>query len=268
MAKEEEAQAKAMIAEAMTKSYRDVLEEVNADGESSNVATASLADANASSTTAVVTTSEPRKKGRVYWLRKVSGSGCPYAASWLAHINLYKKLTWRIDNTKMEAASFVIFDHAHFKFQLEDHTAYFVHHMSMYEHFIHKKHGFKVAENKTTIMSQAAQDGECGNLVVNPDPRFMAFIPFFGGRPPGVQGAADNPNLKVHSIGQGNSLVKAEIKAMQTMVKFIIILTTIFSCFSYPLHVIVVKLTLVCDGVRLFSTDFCHCDYRPRFVAA
>ena len=48
MAKEEEAQAKAMIAEAMTKSYRDVLEEVNADGESSNVATASLADANAS----------------------------------------------------------------------------------------------------------------------------------------------------------------------------------------------------------------------------
>ena len=151
-------------------------------------------------------------------MRKVSGSGCPYAASWLAHINLYKKLTWRIDNTKMEAASFVIFDHAHFKFQLEDHTAYFVHHMSMYEHFIHKKHGFKIAENKTTIMSQAAQDGECGSLVVNEDPRFMAFIPFFGGRPPGVQGAADNPNLKVHSIGQGNSLVKAEIKAMQTMV--------------------------------------------------
>ena len=69
-------------------------------------------------------------------------------------------------------------------------------------------------------------DGECGNLVVNPDPRFMAFIPFFGGRPPGVQGPADNPGLKVHSIGQGNSLVSPHIKAMQTM-------ATICSCLKY-----------------------------------
>lgn len=157
----------------------------------------------------------------------------------------------------MEAASFVIFDHANFKFQLEDHTAYFVHHMSYFEHAIHKKEGFAIAENKTLIMSNAAikvsdqcfpclfrffsylslsiyytsidksilqndlnispSQGECGTLTPNSDPRFMAFIPFFGGRPPGVQGSADNPNLKVHSIGQGNSLIKAEVKALQTL---------------------------------------------------
>ena len=97
-AKEEEELAKAKIAEAMTRSFKDILEEVNADGESSNVVTSPLSAnvSNGSTNIAVPAAtgrSEPRKKGRVYWLRKVSGSGCPYAASWLAHINLYKKLT-------------------------------------------------------------------------------------------------------------------------------------------------------------------------------
>jgi hypothetical protein len=43
---------------------------------------------------------------RVYFMKKCSGSGCPYTASWLAHTNLYKKIPWWLDSTKMEAASF------------------------------------------------------------------------------------------------------------------------------------------------------------------
>jgi hypothetical protein len=43
---------------------------------------------------------------RVYFMKKCGGPGCPYTASWLAHINLYKKIPWWLDSTKMEAASF------------------------------------------------------------------------------------------------------------------------------------------------------------------
>ena len=68
--------------------------------------------------------------------------------------------------------------------------------------------------------------GECGNLTVNSAENYLAFIPFFGGRPPGVKIGPTGPNLKVHSIGQGNSLVKPEIKALQTM-------ATICSCLKY-----------------------------------
>jgi len=43
---------------------------------------------------------------RVYFMKKISGAGCPYTASWLVHVNLYRKTPWWIDITKMEAASF------------------------------------------------------------------------------------------------------------------------------------------------------------------
>jgi hypothetical protein len=46
------------------------------------------------------------EKDRVYFLKKCAGAGCPYTASWLAHVNLYKKIPWWLDSTKMEAASF------------------------------------------------------------------------------------------------------------------------------------------------------------------
>lgn len=47
-------------------------------------------------------------ESRVYFMKKVSGPGCPYTASWLAHINLYRKVKYFIDITKMEAASFTM----------------------------------------------------------------------------------------------------------------------------------------------------------------
>lgn len=43
---------------------------------------------------------------RVYFMKKITGAGCPYTASWLIHTNLYRKTPWWIDITKMEAASF------------------------------------------------------------------------------------------------------------------------------------------------------------------
>lgn len=50
----------------------------------------------------------PASKSRIYDMTKCSGAGCPYTASWLAHINLVRRLTWYLDSTKMEAASFVM----------------------------------------------------------------------------------------------------------------------------------------------------------------
>jgi hypothetical protein len=131
-AAKEAQEAKASLAEAMAKLYAET--EASFSGE----ATVSAESTTASSSIGKQTDLQVEKKDRIYWLRKCSGSGCPYTASWLAHINLYKRLVWNIDNTKMEAASFEIFDKASFKFQLEDHTAFFVHHLSHFEHAVHK----------------------------------------------------------------------------------------------------------------------------------
>ena len=94
------------------------------------------------------------------------------------------------------------FDKSKFKFQLSDPDAYFVHHMSMYEHFLHKKVGFATALNKTITMSQEAFKGECENIQPSDRKDYIALIPFYGGLPPNV-----TKDLSVKSIGQGNSLV-------------------------------------------------------------
>lgn len=94
------------------------------------------------------------------------------------------------------------FDRAKLKFQLSDPDAYFVHHMSMYEHLLHKKYGFAEAHNKTMIMSKIALQTECTNLSIRPTTQYVSLIPFYGGLPPNV-----TKELSVKSIGQGNSLV-------------------------------------------------------------
>ena len=108
-----------------------------------------------------------------------------------------------LDSTKMEAASFSIFERSSLKFQVADPDAYYVHHMSMYEHLLHRKHGYEVAQNKTSILSYAALKGECEGLNISSSLEYLALIPFYGGRPPNV-----TSDLKVKSIGQGNSLVR------------------------------------------------------------
>jgi hypothetical protein len=167
---------------------------------------------------------EPADQKRVYFLKKVNGAGCPYTASWLIHIDHYRRITWYLDITKMEAATFNVYDKAKLKFQISDPDAYFVHHMSMFEHLHHKKYGFEVAKNVTLMMSKAAFRGECGNLTTNGmtnETNYIALIPFYGGLPPNV-----TKDLSVKSIGQGNSLVDASTKGMQTM-------ATVCSCLKY-----------------------------------
>lgn len=158
---------------------------------------------------------------RIYYVKRVAGAGCPYTASWLIHINLYSKTKIWLDSTKMEAASFLIFDKAPLKFQIADPDAYYVHHMSMYEHLLHKKKGFEVSKNETLIMSQFAFIGECESVQVSHHREILAIIPFYGGLPPNVTN-----DLTVKSIGQGNSLVDANTKALQTM-------ASICSCLQY-----------------------------------
>lgn len=104
------------------------------------------------------------------------------------------------------------FDAAHFKFQLAETDAHYVHHMSMFEHLLHKKHGFEVAKNKTLILSHAAYRGECSNIQVSPHREFLALVPFYGGLPPNV-----TKDLAVKSLGQGNSLVSVYFPAMLTI---------------------------------------------------
>ena len=180
----------------------------------------------------------PSHHHRQYWFKKCRGSGCPYTASWLSHINLYKRVGWHLESTKMETASFNIFDRSQLKFQMSDPSAYFVHHMSMYEHLLHKKYGFDIASNKSRTMSLAAFDGECRNetsikLMHRGSGRgdraeYLTLVPFYGGFPPAVT----QDYSKVNSIGQGNSLVDASIKVLQCM-------ASVCSCLRYFGHVVV-----------------------------
>ena len=140
--------------------------------------------AKAGTSVAAVSTDEEGDQRRIYDFKQVGGAGCPYTASWLAHINLYRAITWYVDSTKMEAASFRNFDTAKLKFQVADPDAYYVHHMSMYEHHIHRKVGFAAAQRETLIMSKAAMEGECANLQIRRTNEYLALIPFFGGLPP------------------------------------------------------------------------------------
>ena len=121
----------------------------------------------------------------------------------------------------MEQATFLISDNAYYKWQFIDSNAYFVHHMSMYEHLIHKKLGITVAKKRTLELSTAAFNGECSNVVEVGDLSYIALIPFYGGLPPNT-----DENHRVHSIGQGNSLMDPGVKILQTM-------ATLCSCYRY-----------------------------------
>ena len=81
--------------------------------------------------------------------------------------------------------------------------------MSMFEHFIHKEQGFDIAQKKTSVLADAAYKGECGPLSAASFSRrgYLGLIPFYSGLPPNVTG-----DLHVKSIGQGNSLVKEDVK--------------------------------------------------------
>lgn len=147
-------------------------------------------------------------------VRRTTGPGCPYAAAWLTHVSLFCATGWYMESTKMETHTFNIFRGNTAGYQLVDPFVYSVNHMSMFEHWAHKRRGFGEAVKQSYIMSTAAFEDQCHNPAYMPSEstEFLALIPFYGGLPPNVTAG----NL-VKSIGQGNSLVNAETKAIQTM---------------------------------------------------
>jgi hypothetical protein len=141
-------------------------------------------------------------------LSRVFGGGCPYTASWLIHADLFNLLHYSVTWTKMEAMSFEVIKAAPYSFQFVNESVYYVVHMSQFEHYHRKKSGYQQSENITAVFSMAAM-----NLTCFTDPKdyeklsfhnsSLGLIPFYGGRPPNV-----SADLKVLSLGQGNSLVR------------------------------------------------------------
>jgi hypothetical protein len=106
----------------------------------------------------------------------------------------------------MEAANWNAMSACKKRFQFRSPKAYFVNHMSAFEHSVRKREGYNKSEEKTLVFSNAAKAGECSAVGTEFDQNTLGILPFYGGRPPGV--AADNKGrLKVTSLGQGNSLV-------------------------------------------------------------
>eukprot|EP01038_Epipyxis_sp_PR26KG_P006295 gene6295-8669_t len=168
---------------------------------------------------------------RVYEFTYNNEAGCSYTAQWMAEVNLFRRIPFWMDISRAEAASFEIFHKSRLKYLLTDPSAYYVHHMSMYEHLNHKKYGFDVAANKTHTMSNAAFQGECSSFLqstsTDGNNSYIAMIPFYGGLPPNV-----TSNLTVQSQGQGNSLVNASTKSLQCF-------ATVCSCLKYFGNVII-----------------------------
>lgn len=136
-------------------------------------------------------------------------------------MELHNRVKYWLRSLKMEEATFLISGHAKHKWQFLDPDTYFVHHLSQYEHLIHKKHGLSKAKRSTLEMSTAAFNGECSNTTRVGNLSYLALIPFYGGLPPNT-----DENARVHSRGQGNSLMDPGVKILQTM-------ATLCSCFRY-----------------------------------
>jgi hypothetical protein len=139
-----------------------------------------------------------------YMFTKISSGGCPYTATFLVHVDLFSRLIYQLFWQKMEAVNWNVISTANFNFQFVDDDAYYVNHLSRYEHFTHKKYGFEKSENMTATMANAAMHGECNVANIKSyHSTSLGLIPFYGARPPNV-----TANLQVKSLGQGNSLVR------------------------------------------------------------
>jgi hypothetical protein len=144
---------------------------------------------------------------------------------------------------KMEEASFIFFRQANLLFQYRNQSTYFVHHLSAYEHSIRKKYGYDASEKAAYDMAQQIFWKECHAIPLdslkNPH---ISLIPFYGGRPPQV-----TPDLRVESIGQGNSLVNATTKALQCI-------ASACSCLRYIGGRVAIGVTSIRDRDILLQT--------------
>lgn len=135
----------------------------------------------------------------------------------------------------MEVINWEIIKISENNFQFLNGYIYYVNHLSHFEHYNHQKYSYNYSENITKIYLNYAliktckyknihenynsqsnlKDNSNSNSNINSNNNnqnknnelpyhnsTIAFIPFYGGRPPNV-----TSDLKVHSLGQGNSLV-------------------------------------------------------------
>jgi hypothetical protein len=146
----------------------------------------------------------------------VNVSACPYSASWLAHGDLFRRVRWRLNSTKMEQASLMLMQQTKDVdiFQMSDQDAYYVNHLSEYEHSQRKKtHNLTASLVMEAAMSGTAARGECSALAwhrSNALSGFLAIMSFYGGIPPQV-----DEQHRVRSVGEGNSLASRAVKAKQ-----------------------------------------------------
>lgn len=214
-------------------------------------------------------------------MRSVTGPGCPYAAAWMTHVSLFCSTKWFMESTKMETATFNIFDGAKHRkaYQYTDPENYYVNHMSMYEHWYHKKYSFGEAARQTYLMANRSYHGECMGLwdkdfnnepgylepmVPSKSTEFLALLPFYGGLPPNV-----TDDKLVKSLGQGNSLVNAHTKGLQAM-------ASVCSLIRYFGHVIIgvardddhALMQSMVSYLYTYTTDMkaCFCIYTPAFI--
>lgn len=144
-------------------------------------------------------------------LQLLSDLACPYSASFLAHRALLLRVRFWVRVRLMEEVFYGVLGRASHKFQPSDPDAFFVHHLSEFEHRMHAAHGFEAAQRMTDTMARAAASGECGNLSTPGHAAYLAVVPFYGGLPPNVSAH------KVLSTGEGNSLARPEVKALQLL---------------------------------------------------
>eukprot|EP01036_Dinobryon_divergens_P029394 gene29394-38483_t len=158
--------------------------------------------------------------------------GCSYMGAWLGHINLFRAIPYWVDISRAEAASTEVFKRLPNKYIFVDPNTHYVHHLSKFEHENTEKYGFAEAQRKSSLLASSSSTGECAAVIAGkgsiPSTELdsLAIIPFYGGLPP--NGTAHSSD----SLGQGNSKVDANTKALQC-------LATICSCLRYFGHVIV-----------------------------
>lgn len=138
-----------------------------------------------------------------FLMYRIYNGGCPYTATFLVHVDFFSRLHYELHWHKMEAVNWNVIGIARFNFQFVNESLYYVHHMSRYEHSSRQKYGYNVSEEMTAIMATAAMKGECNTVrMTNFHNSSIGLVPFYGARPPNV-----TADLKVKSLGQGNSLV-------------------------------------------------------------
>ena len=129
----------------------------------------------------------------------------------------------------MEEASFAIMSRASV-YQVSRPDLYYVNHLSEYEHRMRSKtHNVNISITKSAIMSAAAIAHECSTIeyVTDNSIQYLSILPFYGGLPPNT-----SANLKVNSIGEGNSIVNRTVKTWQCM-------ATVCSLLKYYNHVVI-----------------------------